>query len=202
MKRDNYAIQVQQAQQLFLAYDQEKLIAKCKIPSDEGYLYPTLLGTPYRLNRTTGDLQRREDGLWLSANTHSEVMTLLDLICDSRDDRSIAGTFMSMQSFGKQVHSDLLEDPRDPDAWAIHKNPEGFLRAKEALGGEDFPGCDMGWTVELFDGLKIALQFWFGDEEFAPRLRFLWDANALQYLRYETMYFAIGLLKSKLRKYL
>ena len=38
------------------------------------------------------------------------------------------------------------------------------------------------------------LQLWFGDEEFPPNLRILWDENALLYLRYETMYFAVDAL--------
>ena len=52
--------------------------------------------------------------------------------------------------------------------------------------------------MELFDGLKIGILFWHGDEEFAPRLRWLWDANAGMYIRYETMYFAVGLLRKRL----
>ena len=37
--------------------------------------------------------------------------------------------------------------------------------------------------------------------EFAPRLRFLWDANADRYLRYETMYYAMGLVRERLQEY-
>ena len=37
-----------------------------------------------------------------------------------------------------------------------------------------------------------------GDEEFPPGLRFLWDENALMYIRYETMYYAKGLLLQRL----
>ena len=44
------------------------------------------------------------------------------------------------------------------------------------------------------------LQLWFGDEEFPPNLRILWDENALMYLRYETMYFAKGLLFAILKE--
>ena len=55
---------------------------------------------------------------------------------------------------------------------------------------------------KAFDGLRIAVQFWHGDEEFAPRLRYLWDENALRYLRYETTWFATGLLMQRLREHM
>ena len=53
--------------------------------------------------------------------------------------------------------------------------------------------------MPFFEDLRIAVQFWHGDEEFSPRLRFLWDAAADQYLRYETMYYALGLLRTRLQ---
>ena len=59
---------------------------------------------------------------------------------------------------------------------------------------------DAAYAIELFDGLCIALQLWLGDEEFPARLRFLWDENALMYLKYETMYFARALLLRRLEK--
>ena len=54
----------------------------------------------------------------------------------------------------------------------------------------------------FFDGLPIVIQLWLGDEEFPPSLRFLWDENALMYLRYETMYYAKGLLLQRLKELL
>ena len=53
---------------------------------------------------------------------------------------------------------------------------------------------------DLFDGLSIVVQLWLGDEEFPPNLRFLWDENALDYIRYETMYFAKGMLLERIRE--
>ena len=48
--------------------------------------------------------------------------------------------------------------------------------------------------------MKIAIQFWEGDEEFPPRVRWLWEENALMYLKYETMWFFLGLLRSRIRE--
>ena len=199
LRRDNYLIQAGQAKARFLTYDQQTLIRKFSLASDSDYLYVNLLCQPYRISRSTGDLRKQESGLWQDGNSYEEVMTLLDLLCDSRDDRRLAGTFQSMQTFGMQFHQNLLEDTRDPFAETIDADPALLHRAAAAMGAAALPGADMGYAFELFDGLKIGLLFWHGDEEFAPRVRYLWDTNAKQYIRYETMYFAISLLRRRIR---
>lgn len=193
---NNYEIQLRQAQARFLEYDQQALIRKLKLQADENYLYVTLLCKTYRLCRHTGSLQRLEES-FVDANTHSEVMTLLDLICDSRPDRYLSGNMVNMSEFGLRFHQVLLES-KDPFAEAIHQDREGFCRACLELAGRPYPGADMAYSMELFDGLRIAILFWEGDEEFPPRVRYLWDANALMYLKYETMYFALGILRSRI----
>ncbi len=197
-RRNNYAIQMQQAKRHFLTYDQQELIQKEQLDFDEDYVYVNLLRKPYRLSRTSGDLWRREGEAWVDANTFGEVMTLLDLICDSQENRSLAGRWKSMEAFGLMFHRNLLQEQKDPTAERFDRDPAGLARACRALGGEQVPGADVGYAMELYGGLRILLQFWHGDEEFAPRLRYLWDENALQYIRYETMYYAIDLLRTRL----
>ena len=197
---NNYAIQAQNAKRHFLSYDQSWLIAKCALDADDMFLYTRLLSQCYRINRKTGDLEKKVHGCWEDANTHEEVMTLLDLICDSREDRFLSGRWQSMQNFGLMFHQNLLENEKNPTALWADRHPDDFRRGCEALGGQPFSGADMGYTVELYDGLSIAIQFWHGDEDFLPRLRYLWDENALMYIRYETMYFAVELLTRRLRE--
>ncbi len=197
-RRDNYLVQAQQAKERFLTYDQEKLIAKFRLDADAVYIYVKFLCKLYRICRTTGDMEYLEGAGWHDGNSYNEVMTLLDILCDSRDDRHLSGRWKSMQSFGLQFHQNLLERTRDPLADHFDRHPEAFQNACTAMGGIPIPGGDMGFSVELMDGLRIGILFWRGDEEFAPRLRYLWDENANQYIRYETMYFAVGLLKHRL----
>ena len=75
-----------------------------------------------------------------------------------------------------------------------------YKRVLLKISGEALAGADGSYALPFFRDLRIAVQFWHGDDEFAPRLRVLWDANADQYLRYETMYYAISLIKSRLRE--
>jgi len=199
-RKDNYLIQAQQAKVRFLTYDQEKLIRKFRLHTDADYLYISLLRRPYCIRRATGDLQKEVSGSWQDGNTYEEVMTLLDLLCDSRDDRCLSGIWQNMQSFGLQFHQNLLEEGRDPFAERIDADPAMLHTAAKLLDAEPIRGGDMGYAFDLFDGLKIGLLFWHGDEEFAPRVRYLWDQNAKQYIRYETMYFAVALLKRRIKE--
>jgi len=199
---NNYSIQAQQAKQRFTTYDHNALISKLKLPFDEAYLYAALLSEAYRIHRKTGDIHRKTEAGWADANSYEEVMTLLDLVCDSREDRFLSGSWKSMTDFGLMFHRNLLENKRDPWAEKFQADPEGFRKACEALGGKAFPLGDIAYAIELFDGLSILVQLWFGDEEFPAALRFLWDENALMYIKYETMYFAKGLLLQKISEHM
>ena len=46
----------------------------------------------------------------------------------------------------------------------------------------------------------MQLRFWHADEDFPPSLDLLWDRNTLQFLRYETTWFAAGVLRRRLRE--
>lgn len=198
--KDNYKIQTEQAKQRFLGYDQDALIRKLKLRHDETYLYAPMLGDLYRIHRTTASLERQVQGQWVDGNSFGEVLTFLDLLCDSREDRYLRLQWKNLQDFGLMFHRNLLEDAKDPYARQFNDDPEGFRRACLALGGKPLRHGDVSYSIELFDSLPIAVQLWLGDEEFPPRLRFLLDANAHMYLRYETMHYAKGLLLRRLEE--
>ena len=192
-RTSNYTIQARMARERFLSYDQEALIRKLGIPREETWLSVTLLSTPYRIHRKTGEIQAFSVGKWQKTDDYATVMTLLDLVCDSREDRFLTHRWKSMRDFGHQFHRQLLEEA-DPWAERFQAQPDRLREGCLSLGGRPLPQGNIAYAIELFDGLEIALQLWFGDEEFPPNLRFLWDENALMYLKYETMYFAKDLL--------
>ncbi|HIT34032.1 MAG TPA: DUF3786 domain-containing protein [Candidatus Faecousia intestinigallinarum] len=197
-KRDNYAIQTGLAQQRFLTYDQEALIRKFQLKADQDYLYTAMLGSPYRICRKTGSLERWDETRWVSGNSFNEVLTLFDVLCDSKPARSLSGRWKPMGDFGMQIHSGLLEQDRDPAAGAFDQAPALLRRGCEAMGGIPMPGADVAYRVELCLGLPILVQFWHGDEDFPPRLRYLWDEGSRDFIRYETMFYAVGLLKERI----
>lgn len=197
---NNYDIQLMQAKKRFLTYDQQELISRCRLRFDENYLYTQLLTQDYRICRKTGDMERLVKDRWVDGNSFGEVMTILDWLCDSRADRYITGRWINIITHGHYFHRGLQEDGDNPNAALFDRNPEAFSAACLALKGEELPGADMGYAIELIDGLRVFVQLWHGDEEFPPRLRCLWDENTTRYIRYETTWYAVGLLMTRIRE--
>ncbi len=198
-KRDNYALQMEQAKKTFLTYDQQELIARCGLRYDADYFYFIFLSEPHRLCRHSGDMERFCSGEWVDANNFGEVMTVLDWLCDSRPDRYITGRWVNIVNQGPYFHRDLQEG-EDRNATYFSQNSEDFCAACQALNGVPQKGADIGYTIELMDGLCVFLQLWHGDDEFPARLRFLWDENATRYICYETTWYALGVLLARIRE--
>jgi len=192
---DNYKIQADQARAAFLTYDHEALIRKHRLEASGEWIRTALFGQPYRISRKTGHMEKWE-GKWVPGNGFGETMTLLDLVCDSREDRFVSGKYRNMTDFGLMFHRQLHET--DPWAQRFQDSFSRFRAACEALGGEPFPKGDGAYVFRIFEDLPVVVQLWLGDEEFPPNLRLLWDENALMYLKYETMHFAKGLLLQKI----
>ena len=198
-RRDNYAITAARVRQLFAEYDQQALARKVGAKLDGEYFYVDFLSERYRIHRLTGDISRFHGDAWVEANSFGEVLTLMDLICDSREDRHPTGNWKNMRDFGHGFHQQLLEQ-RDPWAERFQEQPEMFAKACEALGGEKYPLGDVAYAIPVFGDLRMLIQLWFGDEEFPAQLRYLWDENALQYLKYETMFYAVPLVLKRIQE--
>ena len=198
-RKDNYAIAAQNAKALFLGFDQQALIRKLHLSYTDDYLFTTFLGAPYRISRTTGDMERKKGDAWVDGNSFNEVLTILDLLCSSREDRSPSHRYKNMADFGLQFHRSLIES-REPLADFAQQRPQDFREAVIKLGGREIPGADLSFAVPVFEDLELVLRFWFGDEESAPRMRFLWDERSLQYLKYETMHYLLGVLRQRLKE--
>ena len=197
--KDNYQLQLAQAKKHFLTYDQQELIDRCRLRFDEDYFYVRFLGDEYRICRRSGDMQRH-CGHWVDGNSFGEVMTILDWLCDSSPNRFPANRWVNIVSQGHYFHRNLQEDGEDPDAVLFAANPKAFAAVCEAMGGERLPGADVGYAIEVIDGLRIFVRLWLADEEFPAKLNCLWDENVLRYIRYETTWYAQGLLLRRLRE--
>ncbi len=82
-----------------------------------------------------------------------------------------------------------------------HRLP-ALARACEALGGhpetELKVRADLAYRIPLFDFLPVILEFWESDDEFPPSLTLLFDRNLLDFIKYETSWFAMGFLLERL----
>ena len=194
-KRDNYALQADSARQRFLTYDQSAMA----VEKDDTFLYLPFCGCDYRICRADGHIFRKAGDSWLPADSHGEVLTIFDYLCDASPGRTTAGTFVSMASLGGHVHGGLTGSSGALER-AIDRDPAAFRRACLTLGGRECDGGDACFELDLFEDLPVRLRFWHADEDFPPSLDLLWDANTLQFLRYETTWFAAGVLRARLRE--
>ena len=194
-KRDNYAIQAEDARLRFLAYDQSAMPAGM----DGEFLYLRFCGSDYRISREDGHIFRLLDGAWVSSESHGEVLTIYDYLCDAKPGRAPAKEFSTITSLGGHIHG-TLASRTSPLEDAIDRDPDRFIRACGALGGLPDQGGDLCFSLDLFPDLPVLLRFWHGDEDFPPKLDILWDKNSLLFLHYETLWFAAGHLRARLAR--
>lgn len=195
---NNYVIMEEQARIRFLTYDQSEIIAKSPVKFDESYLYLPVLDTLCRVSRETGHVTWLESDQWQSSPRQHDTLTVYDYLCDASPSRSLSGEWRSTAALGGHVHGTLSEKAT-PFEIQIDKNPDTFRQVCDRIGGIPFPHCDIGYTLQLFPDLPVTLQFWHSDEEFPSRLRYLWDANTTQFIRYETTYYALRLIQARLK---
>ena len=128
-------------------------------------------------------------------------MSIFDVLCCSKDSCRLSGRFCNINQLKGTVQSAgaggmlFVHQIRYLDG-----KTEQFCRACEALGGDKGSVGDVSYYFHPFDFLPMFLQFWNSDEEFPASLNILWDENILDYMHYETTYFAASHLLSRLKE--
>lgn len=197
----NYEITKRRVQGDFLKYDQEKMIKKFSLKHDEEYLYIRFIGHPYRINRENGYLEWSEDEFAAcTEGDFNEALTIYDLLCDSKDGCRASGDYINLQSLSMlQSSSKKLGDGLFGGKEKIFDHKEELLsRVCERLGGTNAGKGDVAYEIPLFDFLPCRIQFWNSDEEFDAQLQIFMDKNILDFIRYETVWYAVGHLIKRL----
>lgn len=201
MSLSNYDRTLLDARRRFLGYDQGTMISRFSLASDENYLYISFLGRPHRI--------RRADALveWLDANgTPHEAdfessLSIYDVLCCSAPYCSLSGQFAPINSVAKNYHTkNLGGNVFDGCPAVFAQHPALLEKALITLGGVAEGKGDIAYRVEIFPFLPVRVQFWEADDEFPASLQILWDTNTLQFLHYETTYYAAGHLLRRLRE--
>ena len=163
--------------------------------SDEKTLYFHILGREAALDRTTGELYREGERAGFN-----EACAVYDLLSRAQNRPKLADRWVSITDLGGNTaakHVDTLVT----DLRAL----EGRLgEAKElcrSWGGIEQKQGDLSFIVPLTDFFPVWVQIWEGEEELNIPSRFncLWDANTLDFMFYETTWYARGYLLDMLR---
>lgn len=197
----NYEITKQRVRSEFLKYDQGKMIPKFSLEHDENYLYIRFLGHLYRIHRRTGFLEWSEDQFATCVEGgYNEALTIYDLLCDSKEHCRVAGDYINLkslsplQSGGKMLGDDLLGNK----VKLFDHKDEMLCRSCEKLGGIKEGKGDVAYEIPMFDFLSCRIQFWNSDEEFEASLQIFLDKNILDFIRYETVWYAVSHLIKRL----
>lgn len=199
----NYDLQVDIAKRIFLEYDQEMLIRKFRLESDELWIYLHYLNTPCRINRKAGSVEEYILNQWKECRSYSTVMTIYDLLCYHKGESipSLAGQWCAVGTF---VVTGVTETDTFTKKYAaiFDGRTEELRAACESLSGILQPrmaGADVTCMIPVTPFFSVLLQFWEGDEEFPPKLMLLWDRNTDLLLHFETTFYLQGDLLERLK---
>ena len=210
----NYEKQVLMARKLFLNYDQEKMIRKFHLDSDEQWIYLEFLNRIYRISRRTGEiflsrcLSGDKHGGEDSKNSvpcmdYQIVMTLYDVLCYSAGIPVLSREWCPIYALQVTMSSPGTDTFTGKYAKLFSGDTERLRCACEKLGGEQ-PGivarADVCWQFRVFPFFSVQLRFWDGDDEFEPKLQLLWDRNSLDFMHFETLYYVQGHLMERLKE--
>ena len=198
--RNNYATASVSARELFLSHDQEAMIRTFSLEADGTYFYLRFVGAPYRIHRATGTVESRRTGNWKEA-AFNDVMTIYDMLCNPNGRPGLTGRWISVQEMNR------LKSGAKTLGTGLNTSWENFYRGKgellaaacRSLGGQPGQVGDVAYILPIFDWMPVYFQFWDGDEEFLPQIRFLWDEATPNYLHFETTFYATDFILDCLR---
>lgn len=198
----NYEKQVLFARELFLSYDQEKMISKFGLENDEHYLYIKMMDDDYRISRKDGKIEQKQgETSYTECMEYYTVMIVYDILCYSKELPMLSGQWCPLASL--QVTHSSPSDKLSTGSYAKRFSgcaPQ-LRKACEMLGGEYCAvpaSADVCYQIPFFSFFPIIFQFWDGDDEFEPQIALLWDKNSLNFMHFETLYYAMGYMMQRL----
>ena len=186
----NYDQMLAMGQRLFLDWDQQEMIRRYHLEADENNLYLRYLGQRHRIDRSTSAVEKLDAQRPAGFNAS---LSIFDYLCRDNVLPGMCGRWRAVNALKHTGQS-------NPSASSFHQRhadrmQEHIPALKEVLKSlqlAPFPQGDAACVFEVFPGFYAVFQFWEGDEEFPPSVRFLWDDNALSYLRFETLFYVMG----------
>lgn len=137
-------------------------------------------------------------GVWLPAG-HGDGMTIYDILCDSKPDARVSGRFQNawnQRNVSSAPNGSLFQSSAD-----FFSGKCALLSAAcERLDGERVSTGDVGFDIPVFNEIKMRMLFWDADDEFPASMNLQWDEHILDFMRYETTFYAAGFILNRLRE--
>lgn len=186
----------------FLKYDQQHMIEKFQMEYDEQHLYLRFVGRNYRISRSSGKVEWSEDGFRNNTDAnYNEAMSIFDILCYSKEGCRLSGHFSNINQLKGVVQSSNLGNKMfQESAEYFDSNMELLSKACERLGGKKEKVGDVSYCLYPFEFLPMMLRFWNSDDEFPASLKIMWDENIMDFVHYETTYFIVSHVLSRLQE--
>ena len=201
MSISNYDRVLPDARRRFLNFDQDRMIARFSLQSDETYLYISFFSRLHRIHRSSALVEWLDSDGTPHESDFRTALTIYDVLCCSAPNCSLSGQFAPINSVAKNYHTKNLGGSIFDGCSSFFADRSPLLeKALISLGGRKEGKGDIAYRIESFPFLPIRVQFWAADDEFPASLQILWDTNTLQFLHYETTYYAAGHLLHRLHE--
>ena len=200
MPRDNYETAKENARRYFLTFDQADIEARPFLSHDTGYFYTALAGQNCRVGRDTGIVElQQDDGSWSAADFNA-ALTVYDLLCYARPEAKPSGEYVSVGQLNSVFTSSANSDFYRSYAEWFNDRRELLTAGCRSMGGvpANMKG-DAAWLLPMTDFLSMVLQFWEADEEFPASLTLLMDGSILDFMHFETVWYAAAHILSRLK---
>lgn len=147
-KKTNYDKTREDAEQRFLAYDQEKMIRKFQLEADEAFLYLRFVGRDYRINRKNGKIEWNRNrsekiGFVPVAAGFEETLSILDVLCCSKEDCHLSGNFHTIDRMKSTRYAAA------PGAGLYASYEKASIRIRESSRGHWKPWAGSENTPEM-----------------------------------------------------
>ncbi|MBQ8973296.1 MAG: DUF3786 domain-containing protein [Clostridia bacterium] len=193
----NYEVMKLQMAQEFLKYDQDKMIEKFRLAHDDENLYVRFAARDYAVDRATGRVFSA-----LGDADYNVTMTIYDVLCYSKPHCAASGRLVNMRSISS-IQGSTPAQEGDGLFGGFEKAFDGhciaLADACEALNGVAEGKGDVAYRIPLFDFLPVMVQFWESDDEFPASLQLFVDEHMLDFMHYETVWFAFSHLLRRLQ---
>ena len=183
-EKSNYEQVIENWRKKFLEMDQETLIRKFDLESDEEALYITYFSRKLRIDRKNGVIT--DQGARPGFDT---VMNIYNTFYYAAEHPVASGNLVAFRqvkrvypfeaAYRRTIISRLQE---------IFSGKTAELeKACKALGGMPLPQGDVGYMLPVFPFLNIAVLFWDKDEEFEAQANMLFDSEITEFMHEENV---------------
>ena len=196
-RTNNYDISADRAKEYFMKYSADSIIEKWQLSSDEEWMYVTFLGWNYKIRKSDREVVNLTEDRKVS---FEEVLSIFDLLAHTEGKPVASNEYAGVNSLkGQGAQVGVGEgDFFGKYAKLFGDDILSFKAACQTLAGREIKLGDFGYEFDIFEDLKIRLKFYEADDEFPSSMMFFWNDNALEFIYYETAYYIMVFLCSRI----